>query len=122
MLKLIYYKKNNINLFFDFVLGLDNKRLQVKIIRDLELLQKLGYQLGLPYVKPMTDCDGKIYELRTKQSSNIVRTHFFFYKKSYIVILNAYLKKDQKAAKRALEKACNYKKQIMEEDSLYGNT
>ncbi len=122
MLEIIYYKKNNINLFFNFVLGLDNKRLQAKIIRDLELLQKLGYQLGLPYVKPITDCDGKIYELRTKHSSNIVRTHFFFYKQSQIFVLNAYLKKDQKASKREIKKACSYKSQIVKEEDLYGNT
>ncbi|WLR51888.1 type II toxin-antitoxin system RelE/ParE family toxin [Bacillus tianshenii] len=45
-----------------------------KVVRDLELLESFGPRWGEPQVKYISD---GIYELRTKQGSNIFRTFFF---------------------------------------------
>jgi len=59
----------------EFIESLECKKLQAKILRDLELLEEFGNQLRDPQVKHI----GKgLYELRSKFASNIARIFFFY--------------------------------------------
>lgn len=49
-----------------------------------------------------------IFELRSKQSSNITRIFYFFVFGSSIILTNGYIKKDQKLAEKEFEKAKKY--------------
>ena len=51
-------------------------KLRAKAFRDLKLLEEKGTELRLPYSEHLDD---GIFELRTKQGTNIVRNLYFFF-------------------------------------------
>ena len=53
-----------------------NPKMQAKIFRSLMLLEQFGNQLREPYSKHLRD---GIYELRTRQGSDITRVLYFFF-------------------------------------------
>jgi len=65
----------------EFILS-QNIKMRAKIFRMLELLELKGNELREPYSKKISD---DIYELRTKQGSDITRILYFFVvdKKNY---------------------------------------
>ena len=83
--------------------------LKAKVVRDIDLLEKYGFDLGLPYVKKIQGKKyEKLYELRSKFSTNIARIFYFFETKDGIIILSGYLKKDNKTDKKELDRALEY--------------
>lgn len=58
----------------DFILAQPTK-IQAKIFRDLELLGSKGNELREPYSSHLED---GIFELRTKQGTDIARVLYFF--------------------------------------------
>lgn len=50
MFKVIYYSKNGKIPIVDFLKTLPNKD-QVKILREIDLLEQYGFSLGMPYIK-----------------------------------------------------------------------
>ena len=50
-------------------------KLRAKAFRDLKLLEEKGTELRLPYSEHLDD---GIFELRTKQGTNIIRNLYFF--------------------------------------------
>lgn len=96
----------------DFIKSLSPKE-SAKIVRDLDLLQKFGYNLHYPYVDTIK---GKKYKgllgLRTKISSNIFRIFYFVVvcideeqQKYKAVLLHGIQKKSNKTPKIDLETA-----------------
>lgn len=83
-----------------------NKKMQAKVLRDLDLLEKNGPALRMPYSKHIKD---GIYELRSKESSNITRIFYFFYVGRKIILTNGFIKKTAKTPKNKLELAQKYK-------------
>ena len=90
----------------EFILSIKNEKLQAKVLRDIELLQNHGNTINGLYSKFLRD---GIFELRTKQSSNIVRVLYFFYVGKKIVLTNGFIKKTNKTPNKEIELAIKYK-------------
>ena len=76
----------------DFILSLDLK-MRAKVFRTFELLEYKGNSLREPFSKHLSD---GIFELRVKQSSNIVRVLYFFVVGKRIILTNGFVKKTKK--------------------------
>ena len=89
-----------------FLDGIELK-LRAKAVRDIELLARYGKHLREPFSKYIQD---GIFELRTKQSTNITRILYFFYTDNKIILTNGFVKKTQKTPPSEIQKALKYKK------------
>lgn len=78
----------------EFLDSIEDKKLKAKVLRDIhELLGKFGTALREPYAGYIGN---GIWELRTKQSSNIARVLYFTFQDNKIILLNGFIKKTQK--------------------------
>ena len=76
----------------DFLDDLDEK-MRAKVLQELCLLETYGYALREPYSKSLDD---GIFELRVRQSTNIVRVLYFFVVNRNIILTNDFVKKQKK--------------------------
>jgi phage-related protein len=90
-------------------------KLLAKTLRTIDLLEHNGPQLREPYSKMLED---GIFELRTKQSSDITRVFYFFFVGKKIVLTNGFVKKSQKTPTAEKELARKYK---VDYERRYGN-
>ena len=88
-----------------------SEKQRAKTIRDLKLLETCGNQLREPTSKFL---EAGIYELRTKQGSNISRILYFFFVGKRIVLTNGFVKKSMKTPRNAIELALKYKQDYIE--------
>lgn len=106
MYDIIFYDKENGDCpVADFLDSL-NAKLLAKTLRTIDLLQANGPNLREPFSKYITD---GIFELRTKQGSDITRVFYFFLIGEKAVITNGFVKKTNHIPKRELELAKKYK-------------
>ena len=84
-----------------------SEKQRAKTIRDLKLLETCGNL----YSKFL---ESGIYELRTKQGSNISRILYFFFVGKRIVLTNGFVKKSMKTPRNAIELALKYKQDYIE--------
>ena len=104
--KIEYFEKgDNTRPAEEFILSEDFK-LQSKIFRMLELLELKGNELREPYSSYLTD---GIFELRSKQGSDVSRVLYFFVVGKKIILTNGFRKKTQKTPKSEIELAKKYK-------------
>lgn len=81
-------------------------KLLAKTLRTIDLLEIYGTSLRGPYSEPI----GKgIFELRTKQGSDITRILYFFFVDNKVVLTNGFTKKTRKTPKSEIEIARKYK-------------
>ena len=73
----------------------------------MKLLEEKGKELRLPYSEHLED---EIFELRTKQSSNIIRCLYFFFVGNKIILTHGFKKKTQKTPPEEIERAKKYMK------------
>ena len=90
-------------------------KLLAKTLRTIDLLQNNGISLRGPYSEPLGD---GIFELRTKQKSNITRVLYFFYIGNKAVLTNGFTKKTQKIPKSEMKLAKKYKEDYERRHSL----
>ena len=76
------------------------KPVRASILKHIELLNKHGIDLGMPYVKFI---ESKIYEIRIKDSSNNYRLFYFSYTNKTFVVVHAITKKTQKTPRSDIE-------------------
>ena len=76
-------------------------KLLAKTLRSIDLLEKNGPLLREPYSKSLED---GIFELRTKQGSNITRVLYFFFIGKKVILTNGFVKKSQKKYKADYER------------------
>lgn len=95
----------------EFIMSLNDK-LKTKVFRDLKLLQEFGNEIREPQSKKVSE-DG-LFELRTKQGSDIVRVFYFFVINKKIILTNGYVKKKNKVSRKDLDLAKEYKKDYIE--------
>lgn len=81
-------------------------KLLAKTLRTIDLLEKYGPNLTLPYSKHLGE---GIFELRAKQSSAITRVLFFFMSGKKIVLTNGFIKKTAKTPKSEIDLAKKYR-------------
>ena len=82
-------------------------KLLAKTLRTIDLLEMNGSLLRGPYSEPLDD---GIFELRTKQGSDLTRVLYFFFVGNKAVLTNGFTKKTQKTPKLDIEIAKRYRK------------
>ena len=80
------------------------KSSQYKLLRQIDLLEKYGHQLGMPHVRKIDD---NLYELRSRGSQE-VRILFCFYNQQ-CYLLHAFIKKTQKTPMKEIQTAIKRK-------------
>ncbi len=81
-------------------------KLLAKTLRTIDLLEQNGPLLREPYSKSL---ENGIFELRTRQGSDITRVMYFFVVGRKAVLTNGFVKKSQKTPKADIELARKYK-------------
>ena len=84
-----------------------SEKLNAKTLKTIDLLEKNGQMLRKPYSEYLED---GIFELRTKQSSNITRILYFFVIGNKAILTHGFTKKTQKTPKKEIELAKKYRK------------
>ena len=83
-----------------------DKKLRAKILWTIGLLETNGNMLGMPYSEHLDD---GIFELRTKQGSDISRVLYFFCIGRKIILTHGFTKKTNKVPKSEIEIAKKYR-------------
>ena len=94
----------------EFSSSIKDDKLLAKIYRDIKLLEVSGNLLREPYSKALNN---GLFELRTKQGTNISRIIYFFIVGNNIVLTNGFIKKTQKTPISEIEKALEYRKDFL---------
>ena len=90
MYEIILYETENKKVpVHEFILNLP-KKLQAKVLRDIDLLSEFGNELREPYSKHIKD---GVFELRTKFGSDITRVFYFFFVNDKIILTHGFIKK-----------------------------
>ncbi len=89
----------------EFLNGTEIK-MKAKILRMIELLEKNGNTLRMPYSEPLED---GIFELRAIMGNNIARVLYFFVIGRKIIMTNGFIKKTQKTPRQEIETAKKYR-------------
>lgn len=90
-------------------------KLLAKTLRTIDLLENNGTTLRGPYSELLGD---GIFELRTKQGSDITRVLYFFMIGNKAILTNGFTKKTQKTPKSEIELAKKYRADY---ERRYGN-
>ena len=102
---IIYAKENGEIPFRDYLLSLPLK-MQMKVLRAIEILKVKGTELREP-------CSASlgygIFELRIRFGTDIVRCLYFFHKGQIIILTNGFTKKTNKTPRAEIEKAKRYR-------------
>lgn len=83
-----------------------NPKMLAKTLRTIDLLEHNGITLRGPFSKYIDD---GIFELRTKQGTDITRVLYFFFIGNKAILTNGFTKKTQKTPKSEIELARKYK-------------
>ena len=96
-----YRKPDGTKPVCEFFKSLDLK-MKAKVIANLHILEEYGNLAREPLSKELDD---GIFELRTIEGNNIVRTMYFFDKGKIIIVTNGFVKKQKKTPKSEIELA-----------------
>lgn len=109
-IRVVYYIKADGSIpVREFIDSLEMK-MRAKVRRTILLFQENGNELRAPYSEYLKD---GIYELRTKQGSNITRVLYFFVIGNMAILTNGFTKKTQKTPVREIELAKKYREDYM---------
>ena len=106
MFEIEFYETNDGKCPMEEFLDSLEPKMQAKTLRTIDLLEANGTFLREPFSEPVAD---GIFELRTKQGSNLTRIFYFFFVGKKAVLTNGLVKKSQKIPKADLELAKKYK-------------
>ena len=84
-------------------------KIQARMIRLMELMEKHGANLGEPHTKSL---GGDLFEIRAKAKEGIGRGFFCYMQGKQIIILHVFVKKDQKIPKKDLALARERLKEV----------
>lgn len=84
-------------------------KIQARMIRLLELIEKHGANLGPPHTEPMGD---GLFEIRAKAQEGIGRSLYCYMKGKHIIVLHAFVKKSAKTPKSELHLALKRKREV----------
>ena len=83
-----------------------DKKMRAKMLRTIGLLETNGNMLGMPYSEYLDD---GIFELRSKQGSDISRVLYFFCIGRKIILTHGFTKKTNKVPRSEIETAKKYR-------------
>lgn len=104
MLDVDYYKFENGDSPIDEYLDELDVKKRAKVLRTIGLLEEFGTQLRLPHSEHLED---GIFELRTKQGTDIERVLYFFFYGGKAILTNGFSKKQDKTPKNEIQLAKN---------------
>lgn len=84
-------------------------KVQARMIRLMELMEKQGANLGEPHTKPLGN---ELFEIRAKAKEGIGRGIFCYMQGKRIVVLHVFVKRNQKTPKKDLELAQERLKEV----------
>ncbi|MFW2572352.1 type II toxin-antitoxin system RelE/ParE family toxin [Legionella sp. 29fVS95] len=84
-------------------------KIQARMIKLLELIEKHGANLGHPHTEAMGD---GLFEIRAKAQEGIARSLYCYMKGRHIIVLHAFIKKSQKTPKTDLDLARKRKAEV----------
>lgn len=84
-------------------------KIQARMLKLLELIEKHGANLGPPHTESMGE---GLFEVRAKAQEGIGRSLFCYMKGRHIIILHAFIKKSQKTPKSDLDLARQRKAEV----------
>ncbi|AFT97440.1 hypothetical protein CGH11_12855 [Vibrio parahaemolyticus] len=99
----------------DFYKGVEDNildmppKIQARMLKLLELMEKHGANLGPPHTESMGD---GLFEIRAKAKEGIGRSLFCYLDGPNIHILHAFVKKSQKTPKKDLDLAKDRMKEV----------
>lgn len=105
-MKIEFYEKKNGEIPVQEFLDTLPAKLANKTLENIAYLKENGYQVKMPKIEKLKD---DIWQLRTKQSTNITRILYFFFDGQKIVMTNGFLKKTLKTPKEEIERAKRYR-------------
>lgn len=108
--EIIFYERQGVCPVESFLTSISNKKLKAKTLRNIAELSIRGSEAKPPLSSYVGD---GLFELRTKQSSNIDRIFYFFIFGNKIVMTNGYIKKSQKLDEQEFERAKGYRDDYM---------
>lgn len=111
----LYVDKRGNCPFIDFLNSL-NPKFKAKTLRTIEMLENCGHDLREPHSKALGD---GLFELRTKFSTDINRSIYFFFEGDKAVITNGFIKKTNKTPKNEIDLAKRYRKEYLERNRYY---
>ena len=104
--QLIFYEKENGEKPAAEFIRSTEKKMAARIVTDLKLLALEGPTAREPLSKHLED---GIFELRSKQGSNIARVLYFFVVGKKIIVTNGFIKKTMKTPEAEKDKAKRYR-------------
>ncbi len=104
--EVVFYQKANGEYPAKEFINAQPVKMRAKIYRQMAVLQAAGNALREPDSKSLGD---GIFELRTKQGSDITRVLYFFFVGKQIVLTNGFVKKTDKTPPREIQKALQYR-------------
>lgn len=105
MFEVEFFTEGNRTPVLEFILR-QSKKEQAKILREIELLEEFGYNLGMPHTRNVKGYDD-LWELRIQHGSNYFRLLYFPPAGKKYVLLHGIRKTDRKIPKKELEIACS---------------
>ncbi|MCR5067826.1 MAG: type II toxin-antitoxin system RelE/ParE family toxin [Erysipelotrichaceae bacterium] len=87
--------------------------MRAKVYEYLVLLMNEGNELRPPYSQLV---ESGIYEIRIRQSSNIISILYFFYSGKRIILTNGFVKKTQKTPPEEIQLAKARRKRFLERE------
>ena len=115
--EIIFFEKGGDCPVAEFLSSIEDTKLLEKTLRSIYELAMVGNKARMPLSRHI---DGGIFELRSKQGSNITRIFYFFIFGNNIIMTNGYVKKDQNLEKSELKKAKRYMKEYLDDAGLSG--
>ena len=76
------------------------RKIAVRFLKLLEIIEEQGPNLGMPHTRPMGD---GLFEIRVKAAEGIGRIFYCTLIKKEIVILHSFVKKTQKTPQKELD-------------------
>jgi len=84
-------------------------KIQARMIKLLELIEKHGANLGSPHTEPMGN---GLFEIRAKAKEGIGRSLYCYMKGRHIMVLHTFIKKSTKTPKSDIELAKKRKGEV----------
>lgn len=84
-------------------------KIQARMLRILELMEKHGANIGPPHTESIGD---GLFEIRAKAQEGIGRSLFCYLSGKQIVILHSFIKKSQKTPRRDIQLAQIRQKEV----------